>query len=155
MVITIREIEKDDKQGIALIASWYLQQWRIPIERTTKRLTEQEEDDIVFHLILYKDGAAIATGGLHHKVGLLVAEERFKKYDPWVAVLYTIPEQRNSGTGKMLLQKIEELALEKGYDTIYLYTFTAESLYVREGWKEIERVNYKDHDTVVMQKKLK
>ena len=153
-MITIREVKKNDTEIISLIASWYLQQWAIPIERTAKRLSEQQEDDIVFHLVLYKDGIPIATGGLHHKVGLLQADDRFKKYDPWVAVLYTIPEQRNSGTGSLLLKKIEDFSLKKGYETIYLYTFTAESLYVREGWKEMERVSYKGHDTVVMQKKL-
>ena len=60
----------------------------------------------------------------------------------------------NKGFGTMLLNQIEHCAKERGLTKIYLYTFTAESLYRRCGWKELDRVMYKDHDTVIMEKML-
>ena len=75
-------------------------------------------------------------------------------FKPWVALLYTDKDYRNQGLGRLLLEQLEHCAQESKLSKIYLYTFTAESLYRRCGWKQIERVVYKDKDTVVMEKEL-
>ena len=41
-----------------------------------------------------------------------------------------------------------------GLPAIYLYTFTAESLYTKCGWKTIDKVSYKGYGTVIMQKEI-
>ena len=46
---------------------------------------------------------------------------------------------RNSGCGRKLLTAIERLAREKGVDTLYLLTETAERFFARHGYDEIER----------------
>ena len=122
--------------------------------RTPSYWTNQPNEDVLFQIVLSKENKVIATGGLCNNVGILKDYEKFNKFKPWVALLYTEKSYRNKGLGKLLLEQIEWLAKENKLSKIYVYTFTAESLYSRCGWTQIERVNYKDHDTVVMQKDL-
>jgi len=69
-------------------------------------------------------------------------------------LLYTQPEYRNKGLGRKLLEFIERNAKANKINKIYLYTFTAESFYKSNGWKEIKKVDYKSHKTVVMEKSI-
>jgi GNAT superfamily N-acetyltransferase len=103
-------------------------------------------------LVLYKNNQPIATGGLYHNVGILHEHEKFKKLGPWVALLFTEKNYRNQKFGELLLNEIENNSKNLGYNKIYLFTFTAEGLYLRNGWKPLERVIYKGHETVVMKK---
>jgi GNAT superfamily N-acetyltransferase len=54
---------------------------------------------------------------------------------PWVAGAYVIPARRNSGIGTMLLTRVAEEATRLGIERIYLYTSSAEALYLRLGWR--------------------
>jgi GNAT superfamily N-acetyltransferase len=152
--ISIRKLDSTDEETILKIARWYLEEWNIPTDKTIQRLKNQPSEDIIFQLVLYENNKAVATGGLYNQVGVLQVHEHLKKYGPWVAVLYVDKSHRNNGLGEMLLNEIEQCARKNNRTKIYLYTFTAEALYKRCGWKEIERVVYKGHDTVVMEKDL-
>lgn len=152
--ITIQKLSPTDKILINQIAQWYLSEWAIPIDITIHRLSNPSNDDVLLQLVLSKNNIPAATGGLYNKVGLLKEHERFQKFKPWVALLYTNTNNRNQGLGHLLLNKIEEEAKKTGLKNIYLFTFTAENLYKRAGWKEMERVNYRGNDTVVMKKFL-
>lgn len=152
--ISFYQIQSNDQGLIDRIANWYLDEWKIPREVTRQRLTNIPNEDVIFQLVLTKNKAPIATGGLYRKVGLLKAYPKFRKFKPWVALLYTTQENRNSGFGEKLLHKIEEMAKELRFKTIYLHTFTAENFYLRNNWQPIDRVAYKKHMTVVMKKDL-
>lgn len=152
--ITIQKLLPSDHARIESIAHWYREEWNVPAERTIKRLSTQSPDDIIFHLVLSKDDQPVATGGLYHQVGILMEHEKFRATGPWVALVYTKPENRNQGIGRILLDEIENVSREIGIRKIYLYTFTAETLYLRSGWKPTERIIYHGHDTVVMEKEL-
>lgn len=45
-------------------------------------------------------------------------------------------------------------ARQPGFARYYLFTFTAESLYRRLAWQEMDRVDYHGHDAAVMYKDL-
>jgi GNAT superfamily N-acetyltransferase len=150
--ITITKLDPTDKDLILKIANWYYEEWNTPIEKTIRRLTNQPNGDVLFQLVLAKDNEVVATGGLCNNVNILKVHEKLRKFKPWLALLYTAKDYRNQGLGKMLLEQIERCAKEEKLSKIYLYTFTAESLYRRCGWKQIDRVHYKGHDTVVMEK---
>jgi GNAT superfamily N-acetyltransferase len=155
--IKVQLLSRDDTATIASIASWYNDEWNIPIERTVQRLSMQEPSDLLFHLVLYIDNHPIATGGVHLNVGLLKEHPRFFSFSspsPWVAVLYTVPQHRGRDLGAKLLTEIEKQAKAIGLKKLFLYTFTAEKLYLRNGWTPTERLTYKGHDTVVMEKSL-
>lgn len=153
--IKISKLDPTDKKSILKIASWYFEEWDTPIDKTVNRLTNQPGEDTIFQLVLTIGNEVLATGGLYNNANIFKVHEKLKKIKPWVGLLYTQKDYRNKGFGTMLLNQIERCAKEKDLTKIYLYTFTAESLYRRCGWKELDRVMYKDHDTVVMEKTLK
>lgn len=152
--ICIEKLDPADKGSILKIAYWYYEEWDTPIDKTVNRLSDQPNRDIIFQLILKRGDEVVATGGLYNDVNIYKDHEKLKKFGPWVGALYTHEDYRNKGFGTMLLKRIECGARERDLQKIYLYTFTAESLYRRHGWREFTRVMYKDHDTAVMEKYL-
>ena len=152
--VRISMLDRSDRKALHEIAGWYLTEWQIPEATTIERLTNQSKDDIVSHFVASVDGRNVASGGLHKKVGILKVYPGMGKFGPWVAVLYTIPRYRKQGIGEQLMARIEEAAREAGFKKIYLYTYTAESLYRKCGWKEIERVQYKGHSCALMAKSV-
>ncbi|UAY51729.1 GNAT family N-acetyltransferase [Ferruginibacter albus] len=152
---TFHTITSFDKALIEKIADWYFEEWKIPKERTIHRLQHQSGDDVLFQLVLFIDNIPVATGGLYNNVGLHQSFPHYKKLQPWIALLYTSSDHRNKGYGRLLLREIESTSSKKGFVDLYLYTFTAEELYLKEGWKELSRVNYHNNQTVIMQKQIK
>lgn len=150
----IRRLDRQETSLIQVIARWYFDEWETPMEKTVKRLSTQPSDDVLFQCVVTKGGRLIATGGLSHQVNILNVYPHLRTLGPWVALLYTERDHRGQGCGQMLLHAIETEARAEGLKTIFLYTFTAERLYKRNGWEEIERVTYKGHETVVMGKDI-
>ncbi|MBD81434.1 MAG: hypothetical protein CL840_21125 [Crocinitomicaceae bacterium] len=153
--LQIDKIDSSDEDSILKIADWYQKEWNTPIKQTVDRLSNSQYEGVYFQLVVRKSGKIVATGGLSDNVNLLKVYPEFVKFGPWVALLYTDKEYRNQGIGKALLEQIELNARTCKLDKIYLYTFTAESLYRKSGWKSIERVKYKGHNTVIMEKEIK
>jgi predicted GNAT family acetyltransferase len=69
-------------------------------------------------------------------------------------LVYTLPEYRGRGYGAMLCEEIQGRSKELGTKQLYLFTHTAESLYKRLGWEELERIALKGKDIAVMKKEL-
>lgn len=152
--ISIRKLEPTEKDLILKIANWYYEEWNTPIEKTIRRLSTQAKDDLFFQLILTRENKPIATGGLCNNVNILNVHPQLNKFGPWVALLYTDKDYRGQGYGEALLRQIESCAIDSGLVKIYLYTFTAEALYKRCGWKVTDQVVYKNQETVIMEKEL-
>jgi GNAT superfamily N-acetyltransferase len=153
-IFTFEIVRPDNLHEIQLIAEWYFKEWNIPKETTIGKISSYNGEKIPFQLLMKMDGSPIATGGVYNHVGLLDYDPRYKKYGPWLALVYTSPENRKKGYGAILCEKIQDLSKEFGLNEIFLFTFTAESLYKKLGWQEIERLNYKGKDTVIMKKEL-
>ena len=79
---------------------------------------------------------------------------KFLKFKPWVALLFTTEEKRNQGFGEKLLFRIEDIANYLGLKELYLHTFTAEKLYLKNNWQSFDRVEYKGHITAAMKKEI-
>lgn len=152
--VAIAHLAPSDKRWITTIANWYLKEWDTPIERTFSRLENQSREGVLFQLVATREDNIVATVGLCNHVNLTKTHEKYSHFMPWVALLYTDERHRKRGVGQLLLQEIDRKAVEMGLNLIYLYTFTAESLYAKCGWKEMGRVEYKGHDTVIMKKRL-
>ena len=153
-IVTVHKLASTDEQLMEHIADWYLNEWAIPRDRTISRLANHPNDDVLFQLILKEDGVPVATGGLYNNVGLLQKHQIYQKLKPWVALLYTDMGYRSKGFGTKLLDEIQNMAREIIIPKLYLYTFTAEAFYVRNGWAEMDRVKYNGHDTVIMRKEV-
>ena len=100
------------------------------------------------------DSTPISTGGLYNHVGLLDKEQRLKIYKNWLALVYTIPNERHKGFGALICKHIEDHSKDLSLDTIYLFTDTAERLYKRLGWHEMERLEVDGRKVIVMNKRL-
>ncbi len=153
--VKIQKLDASDQERISTIANWYFDEWNTPVEKTIQRLSNQPNEDVLFQLILTLNGKLVGTGGLCVQVNLLQVHKTFTQYKPWIALLYTDKNYRKQGYGKVLLEHMEWHARQEKLDKIYLYTFTAESLYRRGGWKPIDHVPYKGHRTTIMEKDLR
>ncbi|MCB9251311.1 MAG: GNAT family N-acetyltransferase [Flavobacteriales bacterium] len=151
----IQKLYPSDRNAILKIADWYNKEWNTPIKKTIDRLSGFYDSGLYFQLIAKVNEEVIATVGLSDSVNLLNVYPEYEIYGPWVALLYTDKAFRNQGVGKALLEQIESEALTHNLNKIYLYTFTAETLYKRSGWQLVETVSYKNHDTVIMKKEIK
>ncbi len=152
MLDEIQELKSTDRNSLLTISQWYYREWKIPVEQTIRRLEEHNHEDIIFQLIVKRDNKLIATGGLYNQVGIQLVYPKFREIKPWIALLYTEPSHRNQGIGSSLLKQIEQKSFSMGYSQIYLFTLTAESLYRRQEWREVERLIVKGNDTVIMKK---
>lgn len=148
-------LKATDNRAIEHLAEWYFDEWAVPKETLIARLATQHPDDILFHLIARKNDQLVATGGLHLNCGLIKVHEEFKPYSPWVAMVYCDKRFRQQGIGELMLKAIEQKAFERGYSQLYLYTNSAERLYLRNQWTTFARLVYKGKETAVMEKKMK
>jgi GNAT superfamily N-acetyltransferase len=150
---SIKLLDPANTAVIQSIAQWYYEEWDTPIEKTIDAFSGSNEV-MEFQLVLEFDNKIVASGGLRHDVNLLNVYPEYNHLGPWIALLFTLPKHRNKGYGAALLEAIEEEAKRRGFEQIYLYTFTAESLYERAGWQTLHTVMYKEHETVIMAKDL-
>lgn len=154
MEIEFQNINSKDTYTINQVSDWYLTQWNIPREKTINSLKEKSNDVVIFQTLMIKDNIPIGTGGLYHKVGIQNRIKKYEKRSPWIALMYTEQNERGKGLGGKLLDAIELEAKKKGFEHIYLFTFTAESLYKRKGWNEIDRYYIEGENIVIMDKKV-
>lgn len=152
--ISYQKVKPDDTIFIDLIADWYLSEWNIPAEATIQRLSNYETEGVPFQIVMTIENAPIGTGGLYSHVGLLDHEPKFKIYGPWLALVYVTHENRNKGYGALLCEEIQAIAKDLDTKAMFLFTDTAEALYKRLGWQQLERVNLQDRDIVVMKKEV-
>ena len=154
MDIGFKKVTSNDPELIGLIADWYVDEWNIDREATIERLKKFPNSGTPFQLVITLNGTPIGTGGVYHHVGLLDAEPCLKVYQPWLALVYTIPEYRNKGYGALLCNEIQSQAKTLGLQQLFLFTHTAETLYKRLGWQLLERLALKGKDIAVMKIEL-
>lgn len=152
--IYYKTITPADTELISLIADWYFDEWNIDKTVTIDRLNAFSDTCVPFQVVMTLGGSPIATGGVYDHVGILDAAPRLKKFQPWLALVYTLPEYRGKGYGAMLCEEIQARAKTTGANDLFLFTHTAESLYKRLGWEQLERIALKGKDIVIMKKKL-
>lgn len=147
-------IKPEDNESIELIADWYLSEWNIPIQATIEKTKKLSVDNFEFQILMTLNNKPIATGGLYNLVGLLDKEPRLKIYKNWLALVYTKPDNRGKGLGALICNHIQDYSKNLGLKNIYLFTHTAENLYKRLAWQQLERLALGGKDIVVMKKEL-
>lgn len=75
---------------------------------------------------------------------------------PWLASVFVATPYQKQGIGSKLVQQIETIAGNMGYQQLYLFTWTAAAYYHKLGWKAIATTLPEGlPESVVMQKTLK
>lgn len=71
---------------------------------------------------------------------------------PWLAALYVLKEHRKKGVGSALIKRIIVEATSLKIPRVYLFTDDHRAnYYSKQGWKLIEKVDYKGFDSVIME----
>jgi GNAT superfamily N-acetyltransferase len=73
---------------------------------------------------------------------------------PWLASLVVDRAARGRGHSRTLVRFIEGFARDNGVDKLWLFTWSAEGLYAKLGWRAAERLGRNGRDIVVMNKDL-
>lgn len=148
--IEFKIVTPHDKQTFEIIANWYVNHWKIPIERTLTRLDEITTDSLQFQVLMLVDNIPVATGGVYSWVGILDKVAHLNEYKHWLALIYTDDAYRQKGYGALLCKFIQNHAKTLGLKKLHLYTDTAERLYARLGWQVLERLSVAERNVVVM-----
>ncbi|MGY5351096.1 GNAT family N-acetyltransferase [Wenyingzhuangia sp. IMCC45533] len=154
MKIDYKKLSSTETEIINQISDWYFNEWKIPKQKTVESLADNSNGNVIFQVLMTDQKTPIGTGGLYHKVGIQNRIKEYENHSPWIALMFTKPEVRGKGLGGKLLEEIELEAQKKGFEKIYLFTHTAESLYIRKGWKEIDRYQIDGKNIVIMDKEI-
>lgn len=76
------------------------------------------------------------------------------QWTPWLAALVVDRAARGRGYSRTLVGFIEDFAREHGVDALWLFTWSAEGLYAKLGWRPVERLDQNGHEIVVMNRDL-
>ena len=81
--------------------------------------------------------------------------EVFPDYQYWMGSIFVTPRYRSKGIASLLSNQIVEMAIEHQLPQLYLQTTDITGgLYAKLGWNPLERLNYKNTDTLIMVKRL-
>lgn len=125
---------------LPVVADWLWREWWRPRGRTL------EETEAVYAacraevgppqtLVLLSGGTPIGTATLARTD----LEER-PDLTPWLAGVFVVPEARGRGHVRHLLAAFDGACRAASIETAWLYTDTAERVYVRAGWRFAETV---------------
>jgi GNAT superfamily N-acetyltransferase len=138
-----------------MLAKWHWEEWghlapNRPLEQWIERMADRvNRDQIPLTVIAFEEDQPVGLASL-----VIYDMDTRKDLSPWLAGVYVAPAFRGRGHGAALVTAIEEYGVKLGVETLYLYTNTAQGLYEKLGWSEIEREPYRGREVVIMQKDL-
>jgi predicted N-acetyltransferase YhbS len=146
----------DHPEWIHIIAFMHQLEMRKPNERNFDRSIQQfsQRANRQFLPIAY-----VAVEDTVPVGSVTLLEDQLPTYSNhklWVASLFVLEQYRGRGIGDALMRKAELSAVSLGYNTILLFTHTAQSYYEKRGWEIIDTVDPPDvsYASVVMSKQL-
>jgi predicted N-acetyltransferase YhbS len=134
------------------IAQWLLDEFRHALspshDQQVAQLLAQEAPEETF--VLFDGDVPVGTASL-------VAHDLPSRPDltPWLASVLVRPQFRGRGYSAPLVQHVEEAAAASAA-VLWLYTWSAESVYARLGWERVglERDTGRDIEVVLMKRNL-
>ncbi len=79
----------------------------------------------------------------------------FEHWNPWLATLLVLPEHRGRGVGAFLVSEAERFAREAGNEEMYLFTESADGLFLRMGWLEMAKTTANGHEVRIFRRQLR
>jgi GNAT superfamily N-acetyltransferase len=148
-MVDVREVESEHPDALALVAS-YFDELRTRLADFAPPSREELRADAARGAVLvaYDGGRPVGTGALR-RLDATTAE---------VKRMFVAPEARGAGHARRILGALEEQALGLGCTRIVLDTAApleeAARLYVREGYRPIQRYNDNPHAAYWFEKAL-
>lgn len=142
----------DHPELVGEVAGWIYQAFPYAFESESEQdwlyaITQGQLDGSLTTFVGIEDGHPLATASFD-----LADLPSHPHLWPWLASVYTLPEQRGKGLAGRLVARVEEEARVRGFDRIYLYTTDQEGFYARRGWQTLEGSRLAGESIVVMYK---
>ena len=126
---------------LPVVAEWLWHQWWGRLGRTLEQ-TEAIYAECVAEIgapqtfILLEGDKPVGTVTMARKD----LEER-PDLTPWLAGVFVVPERRGRGYFRILLAEFEKACRAASVETAWLFTNTAEHVYLRTGWDTVEVIH--------------
>ena len=136
---------------IPTLARWHHEEWAYLRPGDTVEARQGRLRDVCGRGEIPTVFVAFAKGTLFGSA-MLIAHDMDIRMDltPWLAGVFVAPDYRRRGIGSTLVRRVVESAAQLGEKRLYLYTPSAEQMYLRLGWSAIERTEYRGKEVVVM-----
>ncbi|MEK5185373.1 GNAT family N-acetyltransferase [Solibacillus sp. FSL W7-1324] len=116
---------------------------RMKFEEVVHYFSNTNEYAFPITLIAYENGHCFGT------VSIVENDLSVRKfYKPWLASLYTKPEYRGRGVGKLLMKETISIVNELGYNELFLRTEDASDYYRKRGWTFLETVSDEKYEKI-------
>lgn len=143
----------DHPEFLDPLARWLHDEWGFlhPDRGLSGRTEELREamnhDELPVTLVAHNEGTLLGSATLREN-DLPIR----RGPEPWLASVFVGPEFRGKGIATELIRCVEQKAVRRGFDTLYLFTFDREAFYLRRGWRTFERTMFRGEEIVVMRK---
>ena len=140
------------------LAQWSWDEWRPIYERRGQTFADAlrnyreriHVECVPLALVaLTKGGELIGTASIKHSD--LDVRPQIKV---WLGGVYVRPDWRRRGVASMLMRRAVDEAKRLQLPDLHLWTASAESLYLKLGWRVVERLEYHGKDIVIMSHSL-
>src|ERR1041385_1521828 len=123
----------DIPEAIPLLANRFNNEWGVFDGRSTRIIEAQlaenlNRDSIPITFVAVNDSTLLGTISLDRSD--LPSHDHLS---PWLASLYVWPTARREGVGSALVRHIQQFAVSRAFDPLYLWTPGATRLYQRCG----------------------
>lgn len=139
--MVIRLIEEKDNEAVALIIRATLEEFEanhpgtVYYDQSIWTLSDLLKNERSVYFVIEEDSKILGGGGIYPTKGLPGNTAELVK-------IYTVPEARGKGYGKLLINKSFDFARRAGYEHIYLESMEelkmAVGLYKRLGFKYLD-----------------
>jgi GNAT superfamily N-acetyltransferase len=138
---------------VPVVAKWLWREWwenrGLSAEETQAIYSKgQVEIGAPQTIVLVADGVPVGTASL----ALQDLEER-PDLTPWLAGVFIIPEMRGRGYAYRLLEAFDEACYAASIDTAWLYTTSAQDLYLKVGWRVAQTIERPTKRRVILMRR--
>jgi GNAT superfamily N-acetyltransferase len=150
--LVVSTIDRPDL--VKVTARWRWEEWlrgKEPFEDALQRAQRASALGLTIPqtLVLLVDDEPVGTASL-------TAHDLDERPDltPWLAGVFVASHARGRGYAAQLVAAVEGEARKASISTLWLYTNTAERLYVRVGWRTVETVLHDGKPFALMRRDL-
>jgi GNAT superfamily N-acetyltransferase len=145
----------DHEEFLPILVHWHHQEWAYlrpgdTLNARTERLRAACGHAQIPTVFVAFSGAELLGSAM------LIANDMDTRIDlsPWLAGVFVRPDQRKTGIGAILVQRVVKEARSLGIHRLYLYTPSTGQFYARLGWSVYDHTHYHGIDVVVMTKEV-